>query len=284
MEGTMAKRSREAVVIDFAVARARFADRVAAREARNADEVRRLAMERVGAARVDCVTPIAMGPREQWLADLETWPLPFQRALRSYVQRCTEPRNLAYSGRDCSRSAHGYWEKCRNAGPRKPGGPFEDGFAYRLSRNASTLHGAARALRQARAMGQRSRIERRQRELKEARKSLLRTLWMYGLRRIVRAELEPVLREDLARERDRRERSIWYCGKELRQLEDRLRIGVYLKGKKKGQPLEADYREAMNKGIGRLHQLIAERERGLSRLDAEPDVLRAWGLYSGRRR
>ena len=124
----------------------------------------------------------------------------------------------------------------------------------------------------------------RESQLKQAKLNVLKTLWLYGRRRLDRRELEAYVEEKL--EWRRKSCPEWIQGSRdgIRAIRDRLRRGVYDVGPKAGKPLLPKFRETLQRKIELLKQRLANEQDRLRELETESDPLRAWRLYRPRRR
>ena len=111
-----------------------------------------------------------------------------------------------------------------------------------------------------------------------ARDELLWTLWLYGRRRIDRAEFEPFARDALARELLALADRAAKARSERDELMGRLHTGIATTGKLKGKPYSEAGRVGLTSKIRRAERLLREYERRRELILAEPDPLRAWGL------
>lgn len=250
-----------ATIIDFSQARNRFSRRIAHREQRRREGLR---------SDFDQITGYAQRERERWLADLETWPRAFQQ-LRTREERDTEPDQVL----DGDYGAASY-ARCRGDLRERQG--FRWAYHDGVRGAVVVLHTCLSKRKEERARGSKAWVTRRTRELPKVKRQLLWTLWLYGKRRIERADFEPHARQELAWV-DTIPSRTEKAQEAIREIRARLGRGLYDIGPKKGLPFAPEFRKELARRIAVIEEDIARWERRAEEVQAEPDPLRAWGLY-----
>jgi hypothetical protein len=269
-----------APVISLDAARERFAPNCAARKARQAET--RAASEEAAAREL---AARAAAERERWIADLATWPPPFQRALHQHVEIRTSLDRLRDVADGFNISAGPEWvDTCRGcAGAADvPTIGHSSGHAYYRSLRSALGELQAAATRLRAAQTQRRLVAQRRTELGHAKRGVLKVLWLFGRRRILRQELEPPVLDELARESKRIPERIESERRQIAEIRERLRRGQYKLGPKAGRRLSAEVRAQLERKVEQLEEESAREKLRLAALAAEPDPLRAWGLYARR--
>ncbi len=107
---------------------------------------------------------------------------------------------------------------------------------------------------------------------------LLEVLWCFGRRRVDRAELEPLARSRLALQRELLEHELASRRRREEQIRTRLEAGVYLRGRRAGEPLSNFYRGQLDRELADRTQMRVKVETKLAACADEPDLLAALGL------
>jgi hypothetical protein len=245
-----------AVVISFDAARAHFAARELARKRQRVEE--------------------AETEQERWLAELDLWPPAFRRRLRPWLERLLDPE-VSPDHHECIADR---LNECR----ARIGGFSSPWFVRQLKFDLLMLRGNAECLRGATARNARPHIMRRHvKQLEGAKQDVLMRLFEFGYQRVERSEIEPYAEEEnqehLADLRHYLERA----GIDLASLRRRLRNGVCESGRNKGLPYTPERIAVLKKEAQWAHSRLAELRERAAILENEPDLLRAWGLYTPRR-
>ncbi len=256
-----------AAVIDYARAREELSDvverRARARLVQIAERERRLERELLDRSRLET---------ERWLADLETWPAGMQRLLRGCIETACSPETLSKRWSELSPDV---FEKHRNRDTYSTN-PEEQIFASLM-----VLFAAARGRKSAAVA---SGYDRRRRYsgadvLERAKTDLCVKLWIWGVRSIdwsmIHVVAEAQRSKRLAALRCRLTEMV---PREIKTLRSKLRAGVVVGGKRKGEPYSEATIKQMQK---RLRDRVASLETmkaQLTELEAETDAIRAWGL------
>lgn len=200
-----------------------------------------------------------------WKADLETYPPKFREVLEIDVSlTCSWP--MAFE-----RRGPGFFHRERQ--------DTDHDFAKLVAASLGRYRSAVRWIVETRREGRNPCTRTRD----EAVQELLGILWRRGRRRILRADLELYAMQKVAEEREALERGIARSLESLERDRARLAGGVFVSGKRRGQALTGGYLECLKAGISEKEELLTERRRRLSALDAEPDPMRAAGIWPRRR-
>lgn len=207
--------------------------------------------------------------RERWRRDLNSWPVAFHAGGQLMIARLTDPeRAWTRDGlcvlRDAREELSGHYH-------------YPTLVRYRLY----SIRSAIRDLREAQERGQRAAIRECQATLEYERDDLLGCLWLFGRRRIERADIESHAVKEVGRELRHCLDSASRCDEHARKIRDRLAAGVYPSAEwaKKGRPLAPGYRHALEQQVVGAER-IAHRHRERAReIQSISDPLRAWGLY-----
>jgi len=261
-------------VISLDEARTRFAHRIEARAARDRSW-REATAKRIVEAEDVTLETVAAEQRARWLAELASWPEPFQRAARDVVLHLTEPeRVLTHDGVEKIEERRN--QRCADDGRRW----VWLNYSSMLRQELDDLRAAITTLRSAQGQKSRAWIPRRRQELAAARGSLLITLWLFGHKKILRSELEPEARAWRAAAPEQLRENAKIRAQWAHEIRTRLKGGVYDYGPKKGQRLVRKFRSQLEAEHRQRDAAAAAFLDQARAVETEPDPLVAWGLYS----
>jgi hypothetical protein len=191
--------------------------------------------------------------RDYLQTDLAAWPGAFQNHLQSWTR---------FQGVEHARDTLSRFERARE--PRSAAPQTRSGCACGCFGQNSELGGRLEAIRRAahelnHAATQRKRSNRRE-HLELCKADLLHWLWFTGQRRIDRRPLAQHALEAAKEEMQRLEDEIVRCEDMIARLNQRLELGAYQKGPRKGQPLTEHDRQETETRLA-LWQAASERHR-----------------------
>ncbi len=192
--------------------------------------------------------------RAELLADLETWPQAFQRRLRPLLDR------------DAIGSLARRFDEARSSGNlygiqrASSCGCGCNGMNTELARWLGSIR------EHAAEVTRRSRVPQQMLEFSKQR--LIQLLWLYGVRKIDRKALAEHSVEAVEAEIEAEREQIQRRQQRIRYYGERLREGVYLKGRgKKGKPLSPAARISFeaNQRLARIH--VSEHKGRIAHLE-----------------
>jgi len=229
----------------------------------------------------------ACAVRRTLLADLATWPAAFQRrlherieALVGYVPFPRSPLDAGTAWNDFQRSRH--FDETTQPSAFRGCGCGCRGINDAVIGNIRSLRVQAGNVR---AAASREARHSARAALESHKDALLRTLWMYGHRKIDRVRLRQHVAEgahsDLKElEGDYMVHSLGSARRALASCQSRLRAGVYEKGPRKGQPLDAKSLATLRAEVKRWRAEIPKRRAEVAALQAlladEHALVRQW--------
>jgi hypothetical protein len=117
-------------------------------------------------------------------------------------------------------------------------------------------------------------------ELEGVKEEMLWRLFQFGYRSVPRDILEPLARADNEEELTFEQSRFSSLRQEIVRLRSLISGGVYVIGRKKGQPYTAERRAGLRHTLESLELDFSHVCERLRVLESESDPLRAWGLYA----
>ena len=207
--------------------------------------------------------------RACWLRDLEQWPVVFHEAGRHMIDRLTDPDTVR------THDEVPVLQDAREA--------ISEQYAYPtlIWHRLDAIRRAIRDLREAQAQGKGAAIEECREALQWEQDDLLGNLWLFGKRRIERADLEAHARKQVWHELRERIESASRCDEYARTIRARLAVGVHANPRlsKASRALSPSYRRALEGQLEGSERIARKHRDRVREIQSTRDPLRAWGLY-----